>query len=169
MITVADVESEIARRTEIPDQDYHTSALEKMDQTLTEVMAWTQECRRRLDNVPVDDWRFTDRTMSEQVRTEFTAYERALDREARVLKDVSKMAIQEKIISLGRAQTELVIRLIMGTLEELGLDDSKFSQARSVLLRKFNEEANLSRAVENRVSAELTPAPVVEAEVVTNG
>jgi hypothetical protein len=170
MPTIADLEKEIANRTSSPDVDYHTSALEKMDATLTEVMSWTEGSRKRLEAIDEDEWRYQDRARQEQVRAEVLIYERALDRSAKVLKDVSKMALQEKIVSLGRAQTELMIRLMMRVLENLHLDDVKFQQARMDLLVAFQEEANLASSVEREVTRELT-APVhsdiQDAEVVS--
>lgn len=170
MPTISDLEKEIKNRTSIPDVDYHTSALEKMDATLTEIMSWTEGARKRLETIDEDEWRYQDRARQEQVRAEVLIYERALDREAKVLKDVSKMALQEKIVSLGRAQTELMIRLMMRVLENLHLDDVKFQQARMDLLMAFQEEANLASSVEREVTKELTapirPDDIQDAEVV---
>jgi hypothetical protein len=162
MFTVADLEAEIARRTDIPENDYHTSALEKMDAVLTEILEWNEDAKTNLYAIPRDEWRYRDRTQSEQTRMEVGLYERSQDRAARVLKDVSKMALSEKIVSIGRAQTELIIRIMMGTLEDLGLDVHMFDKGRKILLRRFQDEGNLSSRVEEKVTKELD---VVEAEV----
>jgi hypothetical protein len=58
-------------------------------------------------------------------------------------------------VSLGRAQTELVIRLAMGTIEDLGLDVATFDKARTILLERFRKEAHLSARHEAQVTAEL--------------
>lgn len=177
LFTVQDLEGEIARRTAPPDVDYHTSALEKMDAVLTEILDWSSKSKERLDALDEDEWRFQDRARQEQTRSEVLVYERALDRAAKVLKDVSKMALQEKIVSLGRAQTELMIRIMMRVLESLKLDDARFAMGRRELLIAFQEEANLASSVEREVQKELTASPSVnrsweqtiqEAEVVEN-
>jgi len=65
------------------------------------------------------------------------------------------MSLAEKVVSLGRAQTELVIRLAMGTVEDLGLDASTFDKARTILLDRFRKEAHLSAKHEAQVTVEL--------------
>jgi hypothetical protein len=161
LFTEDDLDQEIAKRTDIPENDYHTSALEKMDRALTEILGFTTHTRTMLFDIPSGDWRYQHRTAGEQVRMEVGLYERAMDREARVLKDVSKMALEEKIVSLGKAQTELVIRILMGTIMELGLDAAGITRARSILLRRFQEEANLSSRVEEKVTKELSGGGMV--------
>jgi RNA polymerase-interacting CarD/CdnL/TRCF family regulator len=163
VLTEVDLEAELARRTDLPEQDYHTSALEKMDKTLTELLQFTEQAKTILHDIPVEDWRYMHRTSGEQTRMEVGLYERALDRAARVLKDVSKMALEEKVISLGKAQTELVIRILMGTIMEMGLDAASVSRARTILLRRFQEEANLSSRLEANVTKELESGMVVDA------
>ena len=86
---------------------------------------------------------------------EVTLYERAQDRLARLVERASKMSLQEKVVSLGRAQTELVIRLAMGTLEDLGLDVDTFDKARAILLERFRREAHLSAKHEAQVTVQL--------------
>jgi hypothetical protein len=163
VLTETDLEAELARRTELPDNDYHTSALEKMDKTLTELLQFTEQAKSILYDIPVEDWRYQHRTSGEQTRMEVGLYERAMDRAARVLKDVSKMALEEKIVSLGKAQTELVIRILMSTIMEMGLTAEDITRARTILLRRFQEEANLSSRVEAKVTKELESGMVVNA------
>lgn len=163
VLTEDDLEAEMARRTEIPESDYHTSALEKMDRTLTELLNFTEQTKALLFELPTEDWRYSHRTSGEQTRMEVGLYERALDRAARVLKDVSKMALEEKITSLGKSQTELIIRILMSTILEIGLDAPTITRARSILLRKFQEEGNLSSRVEGKVTAELESGVVIDA------
>lgn len=158
-----DLMAEIARRSDVPETDYHKSALEKMDKTLSELLDFTERTKTMLFDIPAGDWRYMHRTAGEQTRMEVGLYERALDRASRVLKDVSKMALEEKIVSLGKAQTELVIRILMGTIMELGLDASGITRARSILLRRFQEEANLSSRLEAKVTAELESGVVIDA------
>ena len=155
--------AEIAKRVDVPEKDYHTSALEKMDKTLTELLEFSQRTKDMLYAIDPGDWRYQHRTAGEQTRMEVTLYERALDRSARVLKDVSKMALEEKITSLGRAQVELMIRILMGTVIEMQLDADKITLARSILLRRFRDEANLSSKLEARTEKELTGPVVVDA------
>lgn len=163
LLTEDDLEMEIARRTDVPENDYHTSALEKMDKTLTDLLDFTDRTKIMLFEIPANDWRYSHRTAGEQTRMEVGLYERALDRAARTLKDVSKMALEEKITSLGRAQVELVIRILMGTVIELGLDSDTITRARTILLRRFRDEANLSSRLEQRTEKQLETGQVIDA------
>lgn len=155
LFTYADLEAEIRIRTEAPLQDYHTTALEQMAQQLEEAQRWQTQARTMLYQIPMEEWRYTDRHGTEQVRSEVTMYERAQQNTARLVERASKMSLQEKVVSLGRAQTELVIRLAMGTIEDLGLDARTFDRARAMLLERFRREAHLSARHEAQVTHEL--------------
>lgn len=155
LFTYTDLENEIDSRTAAPLKDYHTTALEQMAEALAEQQRFAKQAREMLYTIPTGDWRYTDRHGQEQVRSEVTLYERAQDRLARLVERASKMSLAEKVVSLGRAQTELVIRLAMGTIEDLGLDVETFDKARTILLERFRKEAHLSARHEAQVTAEL--------------
>lgn len=155
LFTYLDLENEIKRKSEAPLQDYHTTALEQMAVALQEAQDWCKQTREMLYQIPRDQWRYQDRTGGEQVRMEVKNYENAQDRLARLVERASKMSLQEKVVSLGRAQTELVIRLAMGTIEDLGLDATQFDKARTILLERFRKEAHLSARHEAQVTQEL--------------
>lgn len=161
LFTYTDLEAEINSRTEAPLKDYHTTALEKMAAALEEQKRFAEDARRMLYSMDPSEWRYTDRHGTEQTRMEVQLYERAQDRVARLVERASKMSLQEKVVSLGRAQTELVIRLAMGTIEDLGLDVGTFDKARNILLDRFRREAHLSARHEAQVEVELegTDAP----------
>lgn len=144
LFTYRDLEEEIRSRSEAPLQDYHTTALEQMAEALLEAQRWAQQCRESLYQIPTQDWRYTARDGSVGQIPEVLAYEKAKAEVAKLAERAAKMALQEKIVSLGRAQTELVIRLAMGTIEDLGLDADAFDKARAILLEKFRAEAHLS-------------------------
>lgn len=160
------VEAAIERAKMIPDADYQTQALEKMSEALERVLTWEELSKDELEKVPMKDRRFTDRKGAEQTHSAVLVYERALDRTTRVLKDVSKMAINEKMVSLGKAQTELVVRLLMTVISKLELDNDTTDKARAILLELFKKEANLAPRVEHAVTKELEPAPRITAESV---
>lgn len=155
LFTYRDLEEEIRSRTEAPLKDYHTTALEQMAVALEEQQRFTENARQMLYRLPPGEWRYTDRHGTEQTRMEVTMYEKAMAATARLVRETAKISLQEKVVSLGRAQTELVIRLIMGTLEDLGLDSDDFDRARAILLDKFRKEAHLSARHEAQVENEL--------------
>lgn len=161
MLVQSDVDSAIQERTKILDKDVQTTALEKMLDALERVLAFERHTEKMISGLPSDEWRFLDRTGSEQLRSEVQIYERAMERTARVLKDISKMAIQEKMVSLGKAQTDLIVRILMSTVTEMELDEAQIEAARQILLRKFLTEANLAGRTQKEVVKELT-APYQE-------
>lgn len=163
LFTYRDLDDEIQTRTEAPLKDYHTTALEQMAEALAEQQRFAADARAMLYSIPPEQWRYTDRHGTEQTRMEVTLYERAQDRVARLVERASKMALQEKTVSLGRQQTELVIRLSMGTLEDLGLDAATFDKARALLLDRFRREAHLSARHEAQVSEELENVRAIKA------
>lgn len=155
LFTYQDLANEVKSQSEAPLKDYHTTALEQMADALAEAQDWCRQCREMLYSIPTDQWRYQDRTGGEQIRMEVKIYEAAQDRLARLVERASKMSLQEKVVSLGRAQTELVIRLAMGTIEDLGLDAATFDKARTILLDRFRREAHLSARHEAQVEQEL--------------
>jgi hypothetical protein len=169
LLTQSDIDNMIDEKTRIPDKDAQTTALEKMLEELVHVMEFEDFMRRQVSDMNPSDWRFLDRTGSEQIRSEVVLYERAMDRTARVLQGMSKMALQEKIVSLGKAQTELMIRLLMATLNDLSLDMHHITRAKTVLLQKLREEAHLGSRVREHVTAELTGPTIVNTEEVPDG
>ena len=165
------IQQAIEHAKEIPEKDVQTTALERMVETLDRILEWEESARKIIEQIPVEDRRFLSRGGDEQVRSEVAIYERALDRTAKTLAQVSKMAIDEKTISLGRAQTELMIRILMGVITEMRLDNPTTDKARATLLKKFREEANLQAALQDKVTKELTsaPSPIVQMPAQTGG
>lgn len=155
LFTYRDLEEEIKNRTDAPLKDYHTTALEKMAFQLEEAEEWARHAREQLYSIPPDQWRFTARDGTIGSIPEVANYERAKMEAAKLAERAAKMSLQEKVVSLGRAQTELVIRLVMGTIEDLGLDVATFDRARTILLERFRKEAHLSARHEARVEADL--------------
>lgn len=151
------VENAIAEAQEIPDVDYQTSALEKMAEGLDLIRNWVEESRHNLDSIGgSENWRYKDRAGTEQQRTELGVYERALDRLSRHLSSMGKVALQEKIVTLGKAQVDMMIRLMMSVISELALDAQMTDKARFVLLSKLREEANLVPRIEKHATEQLT-------------
>lgn len=159
VLVKSDIDNAIAERTAIPDKDYQTTALEKMIEVLERVEEFEKHTRGLLESLQPEQYRYRDRGGAEQIRTEVVLYERALERTARVLKDVSKMALEEKVVSLGKSQTELIIRILMGVINDLRLSPGQHQQARSLLLARIQMEGNLQPRAQNQVELQLTSIP----------
>lgn len=150
------VEDAIKRASEVPDEDYQTSALEKMASALDVIQGWEREARANLDSLGgPENRRYKDRAGQEQMRTELGVYERALDRLSRHLSAMSKIALQERIVTLGKAQVDMMIRMMLSVIAELRLSNELTDRAKSVLLEKLEHEANLVPRVENHARNQL--------------
>lgn len=157
------VEEAIKQAQEIPDVDYQTTALERMAEALDLILGWVDEARGNLDSLGgSSQWRYKDRGGTEQQHTFLGVYERALDRMSRHLSAMSKVALQEKIVTLGKGQVDMMIRLLMGLITELQLPPSESDRARYILLNRLSEEANLTPQVERHAKKELDQPRVVD-------
>jgi len=156
------VEQVVKQAQELPDADYQTSALEKMAQALDLIQGWVEESRGNLDSLGGSEhWRYRDRAGTEQQRTELGVYERALDRMSRHLSSMSKVALQEKTITLGKGQVDMMIRLMTSVITELRLDGKLTDRAKFILLEKLSDEANLTPRVERHARENL----VIEGQI----
>lgn len=160
----SDIERLIKAADEIPELDHQTSALMQMVDLVDRISDWVTASEQRLNRVPESEWRYRDRT-GEQVRSEVLIYERALDRAGKALGQVSKMAINDKITSLGRAQTELMIKIMLGVLGEMPLDPKIIEVGKGILLRKFQEEAALAPKLAHHTQKQLESAVVDASDV----
>lgn len=154
----SEIETAIAKAKELPEADYHTSALEQMADTLAVIQNWVDETRALLDGIGKEQWRYKDRAQQEQVHTYVVLYERALDRVSKHLGAMSKVSLHDKIVSLGKAQVDMMIRMIMTVVSELQLRDDVLAKAQAILLDLFEREANLTARVEHHAQKQLNPS-----------
>lgn len=154
----SDVEKAISKAKEIPEEDYHTSALEQMAEALESIQKWVDETRANLESIGGrEHWRYKDRAGQEQLHSFVSIYERALDRLSKHLGAMSKVSLQDKTISLGKAQVDMVIRMVMTVISELRLDEARASRANHLLLELLDREANLTSRVDQYARQQLGP------------
>jgi hypothetical protein len=150
------IEAAIEEAKKLPEQDYHTSALEQMAATLEVIQSWVNESRDHLDTLSIEQWRYKDRAGQEQLHSYVALYERALDRISKHLGAMSKVSLQDKIVSLGKAQVDMMIRMVMNVVAELRLNDDMNTKAQMLLLDLLEREANLTGRVEHYAQGQLT-------------
>lgn len=159
LTTPSMVQTAIEKAKEIPEEDYHTSALEQMAMALETIQSWVDEARANLDSLGgPEHWRYKDRAQQEQQHTFLGVYERALDRLSKHLGAMSKVSLQDKTVSLGKAQIDMMIRMIMNVVVELRLSDNDAQRAQVLLLELMEREANLSGRVDHYARTQLDPA-----------
>ena len=71
---------------------------------------------------------------------------------------MSKVSLQDKTVSLGKAQIDMMIRMIMNVVVELRLSDNDAQRAQVLLLELMEREANLSGRVDHYARQQLDPA-----------
>lgn len=163
VLVQSDIDRHIEERTALPEKDMQTTVLEKMSDALDRVMAFERHTERMVANLDPDDWRFLDRSGAEQLRSEVQLYERAMERTTRVLKETSKVALQERMVSLGKAQTELMVRIMMAVMNDLGLDAEGIDKGKNALLMRLRDSANMTSRVDENITKQLT---AIEGEIV---
>lgn len=158
----SEIRSAVQAASELPEKDIQTTALEAASEALERILEWENECRNRLYAIPVEDWRYLSRERTEQKRTELTVYENAQERSLRALAGVSKMALKEKMVALGRGQSELMIKILMKVVNDLQLEAREAERARLIMLDSLRKEANLPSKVQGRITEQLSAPKVIE-------
>jgi hypothetical protein len=72
---------------------------------------------------------------SEQLRAEVAVLERAMDRCGRLLVDIAKLNIEERLAKVTEAQAAMAEKALTATLEEMGLSAQQQQDARTTLGR----------------------------------
>jgi hypothetical protein len=155
----SEVERAIEKAKEIPEEDYHTTALERMAEALETIQNWVNESRANMDTLSAHEYRYKDRAGQEQLRSEVAIFERALDRLSKHLGAMSKVSLQDKLVSLGKSQVDMMIRMIMTVVTELRLDEERAKRAQTLLLDLLERDGNLSGRVDVYAHKQLESAP----------
>lgn len=73
------------------------------------------------DLVAKNQVRYSNAKVGEQVRAELLLYERALERTAKILTDISKMRIEERLAGVQEKTADMIERAVNAALEESGV------------------------------------------------
>lgn len=91
---------------------------------LTEYLALAAQAKmlkdilmERVSVMRLDDWRYQSKTMGEQIRTEIILAERAMDRLAKMLKDILSAGIEARLAAIDERQVQIVERALVLALE----------------------------------------------------
>jgi hypothetical protein len=161
LVKFSDVQEAISKAKELPEDDYHTSALEQMAEALETIQNWVLEARSNVESLGGrDGWRYRDRGGQEQLHSFVAIYERALDRLSKHLGQMSKVSLQDKTVSLGKAQIDMCIRMVMNVVKELRLDEARMTRAQALLLDQMEREANMTGRVEHYAQQQLVPTVI---------
>ena len=111
--------AELARRGVTPV----ANPLEALASLAGEILTVKDIFRDRLAALGEDAWRRTDEHGAEQLRAEVALYERALDRSARVLADIGRLRIDERLTAITEEQVQTLVAVFTAVLERLDLGE----------------------------------------------
>lgn len=100
-----------------------------------EVVALKDYFRQRLDGLAAEAWRY-QAGAGEQLRAEVALYERALDRTARLLGDMARLNLDERLARLTEAQGLQIVAVVRASLLEVGVDPGS-EVVQQVVMRHF--------------------------------
>ncbi|MDD3523501.1 MAG: hypothetical protein PHQ41_02285 [Candidatus Cloacimonetes bacterium] len=158
----SDLEAVRKRGGAVPEKDPHTTVLEQMAEALDRVTFWEEDSQRRLRIIPEDEWIFRNRRGDLGKHPLLQVYEESMDRTVRTLSAASKVALKEKMIQLGKAQTELMIRILQGVVTELALSEVERERANILMLQLLRNRGNISSKLDAHVREQLA----IEGEVI---
>jgi hypothetical protein len=79
--------------------------------------------------------RYEDAKGAEQLRSEVAVLERAMDRAGKLLVDIAKLNIDERLVRVTEKQAAMVEAALLATLGEMGMGDGEQQEARGKLAR----------------------------------
>jgi len=100
-----------------------TNPLEALADLAGEILATKDIFRDRVAQLQEEAWRYSDDKGGEQLRAELALYERALDRSNRVLADIARMKIDERLAAITEQQAQTLTTVITAVLRRLNLGD----------------------------------------------
>lgn len=99
-----------------------------------QILAW-QEATARLVNDLEGRIRYAGANGAEQLRAEIALYERAMDRAMKVLTEIARLNIEERLAGIAEQQAERVLRAIDAALAAAGVTGQQAAEARLTAAR----------------------------------
>jgi hypothetical protein len=106
-----------------------------------EVAGFKDFIAARVAEMRAEQWRYRG-VAAEQLRAEIGLYERALDRTARVLVDLAKLNLEERLVKITEQQGALIADVIRRILDGIGLTDEQQQRAPRIISRELRAVAD---------------------------
>jgi hypothetical protein len=87
----------------------------------SETLALNDYLRGKVDALWAEEWWYKG-AGQEQLRSGIVLYERSLDRCAKVLTDMTRLNLEDRLVIVTERQAEVVVSVIRSTLAEFGTD-----------------------------------------------
>lgn len=110
-----------------------------LSQLAIEVVTMKNHLLERVAKLSQDDWTYGDRLGIEQVRAEIQLYERAVDRTARLLVDIGRLNLDERLVKISERQGNLISEILQKVLGKIGLTDEQRETAQTELATEFRK------------------------------
>jgi hypothetical protein len=145
---LAEAEARKAMERYTPDRKPMENPVEALLSLASEIEGWRDYLAARVSELEQADWR-RDHRAGEQLNAMISLYERSLDRAAKVLVDLGKLGIQDRLARLHEAQALMVLTVIQGVLNDLDLSPEQRAKAATAVPARLRE-----------LEASETPRPV---------
>lgn len=114
---------------------FQTNPFQLLQETITAVHEFQALIKAKIEVMgDGEDWRYVDKSGAEQLRSEISLYERALDRSVRAATAISKLNIEERYLAISEKQATSIIYILSTVLQRIpGITDSQRDEARRIV------------------------------------
>jgi hypothetical protein len=102
-----------------------------------EMKAWKERIKKRVDEMKVEEYRYSTDKLGEQLRAEIVVYERAMVNLTGILTKIARLNIEERLMRITERQAEIIEMAITGALAEQNLPVSIQEAARKSVVRRL--------------------------------
>lgn len=153
--TVSDAVTEVEpqKTTEVSTKETYkpTSIFDKVASVLDNALQFEEDARsayqERLQLAKAGDpegMRYVDKAGAEQLRSEVTVYERAMDRTIRAVTAIAKLNIDNQAMQMNKMLKEIVRSTIIRVLQRLELPPDQIDLARRYIAEEFAKQSRAS-------------------------
>lgn len=114
------------------------SVVDQVGQMLERVYSFTTDAHKAYVAIELEDWSFTDKAGTAQLRPEVSVYERALDRETRVIPQIAKLGMDQQKAIIEKAQFEGIKAAMTRTFIRMGMTQKQIDQANLIIAEEFS-------------------------------
>lgn len=106
---------------------------------LDRASAWEEDAWQKVNSLPKEQWRYSDKAGAEQLRSEIAVYERAMDRTLRAVTAVAKLNIDAQAVNINKVVKEMIKGVVMRVFQRMEMDQQDIDRARRYLAEEFEK------------------------------
>jgi hypothetical protein len=139
---LAEQEAAKAMERYAPDREPMANPVEALLSLASEVEGWRDYLAAKVGELEQADWR-RDHRAGEQLHATIALYERSMDRAARILVDLGKLGIQDRLARLQEQQVHMLLSVIQAVLADLDLSPAQREIAQTSVPNRLRELENV--------------------------